>query len=134
MIVVEHQGIELDYCPNCDGVWFDTSELDLFLDSAGLERSEFSLDDLLQNPTLNPTHKGRKCPICNRGLKEVAICDATINIDVCDLGDGYWFDGGEVHGLLKYLAQKSCSGENQPQKVIDFIGNVFQAENEGKES
>jgi Zn-finger nucleic acid-binding protein len=27
MIVVEYHNIELDYCNNCKGVWFDSGEL-----------------------------------------------------------------------------------------------------------
>jgi len=27
MIVVEHEKIELDYCLNCSGVWFDAEEV-----------------------------------------------------------------------------------------------------------
>jgi len=37
MIVVEHEDIELDYCTNCNGVWFDSGELELLLEAAGLE-------------------------------------------------------------------------------------------------
>ena len=33
MIVVEHKKIELDYCVKCSGVWFDSGELELLLDT-----------------------------------------------------------------------------------------------------
>ena len=28
----ERQGIEIDYCPNCRGIWLDRGELDKLLD------------------------------------------------------------------------------------------------------
>ncbi len=31
MYVVEHAGIELDVCADCQGIWFDAAELDLLL-------------------------------------------------------------------------------------------------------
>jgi len=30
----ERQGVEIDYCPNCRGVWLDRGELDKILDKA----------------------------------------------------------------------------------------------------
>lgn len=33
--MTERQGIEIDYCPNCRGVWLDRGELDKLLDRAG---------------------------------------------------------------------------------------------------
>ena len=43
MIVVEHNKIELDYCLNCHGVWFDSGELELLLKSMKLESSDVFL-------------------------------------------------------------------------------------------
>jgi Zn-finger nucleic acid-binding protein len=132
MIVVEYQSIELDYCTNCGGVWFDSSELELFLRSAKLENSELSLNVLQNYPSTSPTHGGRKCPICRRGLKEVAVGEPAISLDICARGDGYWFDGGEVQELLTQLAQKATSKEGKPRQVFTFIGEVFQARKESK--
>lgn len=33
----ERQGVEIDYCPQCRGVWLDRGELDKILDRAKLE-------------------------------------------------------------------------------------------------
>jgi Zn-finger nucleic acid-binding protein len=35
LIMSDRQGIEIDYCPNCRGVWLDRGELDKII-----ERSE----------------------------------------------------------------------------------------------
>lgn len=34
----ERQGVEIDYCPSCRGVWLDRGELDKILDRAGGDR------------------------------------------------------------------------------------------------
>jgi uncharacterized protein len=31
----ERQGIEIDYCPNCRGVWLDRGELDKLIERSG---------------------------------------------------------------------------------------------------
>ena len=34
LTMTERQGVEIDYCPNCRGVWLDRGELDKILDRA----------------------------------------------------------------------------------------------------
>lgn len=40
LVMSERQGIEIDYCPQCRGVWLDRGELDKII-----ERSTVSLGD-----------------------------------------------------------------------------------------
>ena len=35
LVVAERQGVEIDYCPECRGVWLDRGELDKIIDRAG---------------------------------------------------------------------------------------------------
>jgi Zn-finger nucleic acid-binding protein len=32
LVMADRQGIEIDYCPNCRGVWLDRGELDKIID------------------------------------------------------------------------------------------------------
>lgn len=34
LVISERQGVEIDYCPQCRGVWLDRGELDKILDRA----------------------------------------------------------------------------------------------------
>ncbi len=34
LVMSERQGIEIDYCPNCRGIWLDRGELDKIIDKA----------------------------------------------------------------------------------------------------
>ena len=34
LVMTERQGIEIDYCPECRGVWLDRGELDKFIEHA----------------------------------------------------------------------------------------------------
>jgi Zn-finger nucleic acid-binding protein len=34
LVMAERQGIEIDYCPKCRGVWLDRGELDKIIDRA----------------------------------------------------------------------------------------------------
>ncbi len=125
MIVVEHRQIELDYCPKCEGVWFDAGELDLFLQCVQLASPEITIRNIVNLPAVGSSGKPRKCPICGHGMKEVAIGQPAINIDVCRQVDGLWFDGGEMHELLKQLADKPATKAGYEQPVFEFLGEVF---------
>lgn len=34
LVMTERQGVEIDYCPKCRGVWLDRGELDKIIDRA----------------------------------------------------------------------------------------------------
>ena len=35
LLMMDRQGVEIDYCPACRGIWLDRGELDKLLDRAG---------------------------------------------------------------------------------------------------
>jgi uncharacterized protein len=39
LVMSERSGVEIDYCPECRGVWLDRGELDKILDRAAAESS-----------------------------------------------------------------------------------------------
>jgi hypothetical protein len=39
LVMTERQGVEIDYCPSCRGVWLDRGELDKILDRAAAQVS-----------------------------------------------------------------------------------------------
>ena len=43
--MTERQGIEIDYCPKCRGVWLDRGELDRIIERAVSERRSGDLGD-----------------------------------------------------------------------------------------
>jgi uncharacterized protein len=123
MIVVEYQRIELDFCPQCRGVWFDCGELELMLESAHLD--DKSLGDVSHLPEAKTTEKLRRCPICRQSMSKNTIGQkAPVLIDVCRRDDGLFFDGGEVNQLIKQLPAKEPGKENP---IIDFLSEVFKA-------
>ena len=127
MIVVEHERIELDYCPDCAGVWFDAGELELLLETMQLEESGLSLDSVLTSPGAKSVEKARRCPVCGRKMKKATVGhEPEVLIDACPRGDGLWFDSGEVGQLITQLPPDKASPEAGSQgRVITFLGEVF---------
>ncbi|SJN11787.1 hypothetical protein FM113_13055 [Leucobacter sp. 7(1)] len=42
LLMSERQGIEIDYCPQCRGIWLDRGELDKMLERAQAEAEAFA--------------------------------------------------------------------------------------------
>ena len=126
MIVVEHHNIELDYCPGCHGVWFDAGELELLLESAGLEGLEPLLASLAGSAEARSAEKKRRCPICVKRMGKTVIGgEPGILIDVCQQGDGLWFDGGELAQLVGQLAGEVEERATPQQEIFTFLRDVF---------
>ena len=131
MIVVEYNNIELDHCNDCHGVWFDSTELELLLKSMKLESQNLLLDDILKSPEAESPEKKRKCPICSKKMKKTTIGEHPgVLVDVCPLGHGLWFDGGEMSQLLKHLTGKQPAEQGTQKQITGFLGEVFKAEAE----
>ena len=126
MIVVEHENIELDYCTDCSGVWFDAGELELLLESMELEGASLSLDSILTSPEAKSSEKKRKCPICRQKMKKATVGhEPEVLIDACQRGDGLWFDKGEVGQLITQLPDKPSEKPDSQGRIITFLGEVF---------
>lgn len=116
MIVLELNKVEIDYCPECRGIWLDSGELETLLDTS-----------LLKNKLLNSFAEAKNvkeriynCPICFRKMTKV-YCgdDKNVLIDRCKKHHGLWFDKGE---LEKVISLGSIDAEN---KVLNLLKDMF---------
>jgi len=126
MIVVEHEKIELDYCLNCSGVWFDAEELELLLETMQIEGTSLSLDSIPTSSEAKSEKKKHNCPICGRKMKKATVGhEPEVIIDTCSWGDGLWFDSGEVGLLITQLLDKQSDKSDDQGRIITFLGEVF---------
>lgn len=52
--MTERQGIEIDYCPKCRGVWLDRGELDKIIERSTAELASAARASLQALPTVAP--------------------------------------------------------------------------------
>ena len=98
MIVLELNEVEIDYCPECRGIWLDSGELEILLDSA--EEKDTVLNSFLIDK--KSKEKKRKCPICIKKMKKILCGDKEkILIDKCSSNHGLWFDQGELKNIIE---------------------------------
>ena len=43
LVMTDRQGVEIDYCPACRGIWLDRGELDKLLDRAATEAAPVAM-------------------------------------------------------------------------------------------
>jgi uncharacterized protein len=128
MLVIEYQQIELDYCGNCQGVWFDHGELELLLSRTMKNGTDTMINSVLHVEEAASNEKRRKCPICRRTMRKVNIAGGKhVLIDTCIQHDGLWFDGGEIDHLVRYL-KEGAQGQYSQSEVFNFIKEVFKAD------
>jgi uncharacterized protein len=53
----DRQGIEIDYCPQCRGVWLDRGELDKIIERSAAPSPQVAAHPQAQ-PSYNQPHKG----------------------------------------------------------------------------
>lgn len=105
MVVLELEGIEIDYCADCGGTWLDTGELEQILELGDVPAGRLAA---LIEPEDAGRRGKRRCPRCRRRLAQVTIGDsgtaAAVEVDRCRLGHGLWLDAGELRALVRLLA------------------------------
>ncbi len=117
LVAVEHDSVEVDWCPGCDGVWLDAGEMELLFD--GRERLVQWLSGELS--AVARMEKARRCPICGGKMDKLAARGAgEIVCDRCPKGHGLWLDQGELAVLLEH-GHPSPGGE----EVTAWLRGLF---------
>jgi Zn-finger nucleic acid-binding protein len=62
LMMSERQGIEIDYCPKCRGVWLDRGELDKIIERA---------DNVVESPPSSPRQGSHSKPKKKNLLSEL---------------------------------------------------------------
>ncbi len=118
LIVAERDGIELDVCLWCHGLWFDVGEIELLAEKLG--RAMAVPEGLFAKA--DSSEKPRSCPRCDRAMEKVtAGASPVILLDRC-AAHGLWFDHGELGALVRQLAEKPAS---HAEAAIRFMGESF---------
>ena len=117
MIVLELEQVEIDYCANCKGIWLDSGELELLLESQ-LERK-----NLFESFKEDPSNKEKSysCPICRKRMSKVFVGEQSqVLIDKCRKDHGLWFDKGELKSVIENASK------NKENEVIKLLKQMFE--------
>lgn len=101
MLTYHHDGLEVDSCPECFGLWFDREELKEFLQKPALAERLTPLEQGV--PLTTARHQTRLCPGCRLALTETALGE--VLLDLCTRCRGIWLDQGELDRAVEQYRQ-----------------------------
>jgi uncharacterized protein len=99
--------VEVDYCPECLGVWFDKDELAHAKDDKDeqLKWLDFDIWRDKSKFTIQNNLK-KRCPVCRIPFTEVHYDNSKVKVDFCKHCQGIWLDRGEFKQIIIYLIRK----------------------------
>lgn len=107
LLSMDHEGVTLDFCSGCKGVWFDEGETAFYVETTV---DVPHLDTMIASG--RPSAK--ECPRCAVELTTIRyLPDATLELDVCGKCRGIYLDRGELPQLEKLAARLQVGGKVQ---------------------
>ena len=112
MNIAKDEGVVLDWCVQCNGLWFDFSELDEYLSDTKRPENFVRTSEIITGDL--------PCPACGEQMDEVRCNELTL--DRCSRCRGIWFDAGEVKELKRIIEGNENDGKNGLcSSMVSFI-------------
>ncbi len=93
-------GVLIEQCPGCRGVWLDRGEILLF------SRQPRKLDAGLAASNSSGRRYDRQCPCCKTAMDSCDFLNAGLDVEKCPECEGLWFDGGELKKAVQLDRQQ----------------------------
>ena len=117
MLALELEGVEIDHCLACGGIWLDRGELEALIGNS--DRAYEVIHSLVPTPVSHD--RRRACPLCDRKMDKVALGPfrPEVVIDRCPAGEGLWLERGKLRQIL------AGSGLAPDSKVQVLLRDMF---------
>ena len=121
--MVEYSDVELDWCPACGGLWFDSGEMELLARKTTDSPIEEGL--CLSEPARTDEER-LKCPLCHKKMDKRLLGHAQpVIADVCPRCDGLWLDQGELEQVLGQSTGMPSGGDASGSILIEHLRGTF---------
>ena len=98
MLTINFQGVEVERCQKCDGIWFDMLEQE---DLKKIKKSE-KIDKGAVKAKPSSRSQQLECPKCHTKMESLRIPDQPhIVVEKCHVCYGVFFDAGEFTDFKK---------------------------------
>jgi len=109
-------GVEIDECRDCRGVWFDAGELRRVKDQSDPDLGWMDVELWKHEDRFRIAAKPAECPKCSRAMVAVDYGDTGVEVDFCSSCRGVWLDAGELENIVA-----SLSDELLAKDVPDYL-------------
>ena len=119
-----YEGVAIDTCPHCGGVWLDAGELEALQNTQDSDFRDVPvapMDDVRAAEAMSKAKEEapRTCVVCDDILtrKEYAFT-SQVMVDQCPHGHGMWLDKDELARLEMFFED-----EQDLAKIVDMLEN-----------
>lgn len=91
------QGVEIDSCPDCKGIWLDKGEIFYFTKKSADIQKE--LNEAIKQG--RPSE--RICPRTGKNMQEIKLLKGKLILDYSPSSGGIWFDSEELENLITHF-------------------------------
>ena len=105
-----YEGVAVDVCPHCHGVWLDAGELEAVQNAQASDFRDVptsgAMDSVRAAEAMSRAAEEtpRSCVVCNSGLEQKEYAFASqVMVDNCPKGHGMWLDKNELARLEMFF-------------------------------
>jgi len=125
---VAYFGEMIDKCKKCQGMWFDSNELDRL--KSQMDESIRWIDIDLWKFANRANFKASEfdCPKCQSVMSELTFENSHTNLEFCINCSGVWLDRGELNTMIKFIQEKTAEqplgelGKASLQQLKEIFG------------
>ena len=118
--------IQVQTCPECKGMWFDSNE------PKQLEDESFHLDEHAKGTlAFSTTPTALDCPTCADPLNRFNYRLYDLELELCQNGHGYWLEEGEDTRVMQ-LMKKEERDIDRSQTVEERWGRMVRHMHTGR--
>jgi len=118
MLKKEYEGVSIDICEKCGGIWMDKDELYHVLEKREEKFSHQQQEEVTPEEIIPPRPGDLipelNCPLCGALMQRFAFgYSSGIILDRCPNGDGVWLDKGELEKVQIYKEKSEELAEKE---------------------
>lgn len=99
-------GVEIDECPSCQGIWFDNDELRRVKDETDNDLNWMDFELWKHEDRFRIAAKPIDCPKCEVAMVAIDYDETGVEIDFCTKCRGVWLDAGEFEKIINSLSEE----------------------------
>lgn len=104
-------GIEIDECSSCQGIWFDNDELRRVKDQTDNDLNWMDFELWKHEDRFRIAAKPIDCPKCKVAMVAIDYDETGVEIDFCPECRGAWLDAGEFEKIIDSLSEELLGKE-----------------------
>jgi Zn-finger nucleic acid-binding protein len=101
--------VEVEKCPDCQGLWITKREIRLIEEEEGIDESWTGFDLWSDDDSFSAEMSSRECPVCSKNMATIAYGHTEVKVDYCMEEHGVWLDQGEFESIIDSLQNEILS-------------------------